>query len=203
MEIKCKNCQKIYFIDDKKIPATGRVFIKCISCNKKIEIERNIDKSLQKIKSTAEYFSPDSNTALIYCQDHQAQQTIEQRLTALNFQIRHIKNQNDIRYYFRLHTFDLVILYQKGPDPDNEVLRILDYIHQMPPDIRRKCLVMYVYLGGNKYDLFDAFSRGVDICLNPLDIGEFDKLIPLYLEQKMNNYKVFFECKKKIEDSVF
>ncbi len=207
MEIRCKNCQKIYFVDANKIPKTGKVFLKCKNCGEKVEIQRKIPSNTLEPQQTnysrsIEYFEPGSKTALIYCQEIQALKEIEKRLNDLAYQVRIIKNQDDARHFFRFNIFDLVILYQHGPDPDENLIDILKYIHQMPPDIRRNCLVTYVYMSGNKYDLFDAFSRGVDMCINPLDIGEFDKLIPLLIEQKNNNYKVFFDCKRKVEETL-
>ncbi len=209
MEIRCHKCQKIYNIDEAKIPEKGKVFVKCSSCQEKIEVSRQIkNKSysnsppIKEHEPPIEYFDPDAKTALIYCQEIQARLEMGKKLAELGFETREIKNDADIRHHFRYNIFDMIILYQHGPDPDTNIKSILDYINHMPSHVRRSTLVIYIHLSGNRYDLYDAFSRGVDATLSPMDISQFSDIVPAIIDHKKQNYKVFFDCLSRIEESV-
>ncbi len=209
MEIRCHNCQKIYHIDESKIPEKGKVFVKCSLCQEKIEVTRQAQTEAQeaipsheKQEPPVEYFDPDAKTALIYCQEIQARLEMEKKLDELGFETRGIKDEAEIRHHFRYNIYDMIILYQHGPDPDGNLKSILGYINTMPSHMRRNTLVMYIHLSGNRYDLYDAFSRGVDATLSPMDISQFSDIVPAILEQKKQSYKVFFDCLAKVEESV-
>ncbi len=210
MEITCNICGKTYKIDDSKVPKTGKVFVKCAACQGKIEISPkkfstssfDQNEKLPANEPPIEYFDPDTKTALIYCQDVQAKLEMEKKLAELEFETRSIKDEADIRHHFKFNIFDLIILYQQGPDQEEQLKAILDYINNMPAHMRRKTLVIYIHLSGHRYDLYDAFSRGVDSTLSPMDISSFSTLIPKIMEQKEHAYKVFFDCQAKVEESV-
>ncbi len=217
MEIRCQSCGKIYSIEKSKIPASGKVYVKCASCHEKIEVTRQakdsttkhfqrdtaaqVSQQSQQGQASVEYFDPDAQTALIYCQEIQARLEMEKKLANLGFETREIRNEGDIRHQFRYNIFDLVILYQHGPDPDGNMKDILRYVNSMPSHMRRNTLVLYIHLSGSRYDLYDSFSRGVDATLSPMDITGFTEIIPKILEQKRLNYKVFFDCLEKVEET--
>ncbi len=211
MEIRCHSCGKIYTIDESKIPSKGKVYVKCASCQEKIEVCRkngeehknnNSPLGSESPEPPVEYFDPDTKTALIYCQDIQARLEMEKKLANLGFETRGIKDEADIRHYFRYHIFDIVILYQHGPDPDDDLQTILDYLNQMPSHVRRRTLILYIHLSGNRHDLYDAFLRGVDSTISPMDISDFQELIPKLMENKTQNYKVFYDCLSRVEESI-
>ncbi len=207
MEIICSQCNKKYSIDERKLPQNGKVYVRCVSCNNKIEInigglETISSNSSGYSKRPLEFFDSDKKTALIYCKEPQALVEIQKQLKTLDFHSIEIKNVEDIKHYFRFNTFDLVLLYQHAPDMDQDLKEVLFFIHNMQPSIRRRCLVLYCYLGGNRYDLFDAFSRGVDRCINPMDIRTFTKIVPELLNEKDANYKIFFKCKERVEEGL-
>ncbi len=207
MEIICKGCNKVYSIDESKIPSTSKVYVKCSSCGEKMEISKqdlaagpNKPGQVEN-EAPVEYFDPDTQTALIYCQEIQARLEMEKKLAELGFETRGIKDEADIRHHFRYNLFDLVILYQHGPDPDDNMKAILEYINTMPSHMRRNTMVLYIHLSGNRYDLYDAFSRGVDATLSPMDIKGFTELVPKLMDQKRLSYKVFFDCLEKVEET--
>ena len=207
MEITCKGCRKVYSIDSSKIPSTGKVYVKCSLCGEKMEVSKQkLAPDLNKPghaekEAPVEYFDPDTQTALIYCQEIQARLEMVKRLTEIGFETREINNEADVRHHFRYNIFDLVILYQHGPDPDHNMKAILKYINTMPSHMRRNTMVIYIHLSGNRYDLYDAFSRGVDATLSPMDIKEFSELVPKLMDQKRLSYKVFFDCLEKVEET--
>ncbi len=211
MEITCHSCGKTYSIDESKLPDTGRVFVKCAACQEKIEVSREKNNnqagaptvSQGSSEPPVEYFDPDVSTALVYCQEVQARLEIEKKLAEAGFETRSIKDEADIRHHFRYNIFDLVILYQHGPDPDERLQAIIGYINEMPAHMRRNTLVVYIHLSGNRYDLYDAFSRGMDATLSPMDITGLTDIVLKLMDQKKRNYKVFFDCLAKVEESVF
>ena len=207
MEITCEQCNKKYSIDEKKLPSNGRVYVRCVSCDNKIAIDTGSNESISKSfsepsKRPIEFFDSGKKSALIYCKEPQALEEIQRQLKAMDFQSVEIKNSEGMRHYFRFNTFDLVLLYQHTPDMDQDLEKILFFIHNMQPDIRRRCLVLLCYLGGNRYDLFDAFSRGVDRCIRPMDITSLDKIVSELLDEKDTNYKIFFKCKEQVEEGL-
>ncbi len=218
MEIICNSCNKVYSIDESKIPSTGKVYVKCSSCGEKIEVSRKQQtapaepvktaregeefKQSRQEEAPVEYFDPETKTALIYCQEIQARLEMEKKLAELGFETRGIKDEADIRHHFRYNLFDLVVLYQHGPDPDDNMKAILGYINSMPAHMRRNTMVLYIHLSGNRYDLYDAFSRGVDATLSPMDITGFTDLVPKLMDQKRLTYKVFFDCLEKVQETV-
>ncbi|RUM93430.1 MAG: hypothetical protein DSZ23_00005 [Thermodesulfatator sp.] len=210
MEIVCKNCNKRYKIDESKLPKKDKVFIKCAGCLQKIAIEpvsrREETQRKTKIASpsgTPEFFEPGTKAALIYCDDVQARLEMEKNINSMGFKVRTINNRDEARHYFRYNIFDAVLVYQKGPDPEQNLLEVLDYFNQMPPEIRRKVVVIYIHLAGDRYNFMEAFSRGVDITLNPMNLSDLSELLQTLINEKKTRYRVFSECLKKVEESIF
>ncbi len=210
MEIVCKNCNKRYKIDESKLPPKEKVYIKCAGCLQKIEIDPTAHKRDEPVQDNQfkpskpiEYFEPGTKTALIYCEDVQARLEMEKNLNKMAFEVRIMNNENEARHYFRYNIFDVVLIYQKGPDPEKNLLDVLDYFNNLSPEIRRAIVVLYIYLGGNKYNFLEAFSKGVDITLNPMDLSNLHEMLPALMDEKKARYKIFQECLRKVEESVF
>lgn len=209
MEVTCNHCNKKYRIDESKLPETGKAFIKCANCQERIEIDLlstrssySLEKQSLESFTPVEYFEPGTRTALIYCRDIQAKMEMEQILASIGFEVRSVRDKSDACHHFRYNIFDVVIIYQQGPDPEEELLGVLEYFNKIPPDIRRKVLIVYIYLTGNRYNLMEAFSRAADVTLNPMDISKLDKLLNNLLQEKEAKYRVFFECMRKVEEAV-
>ena len=210
MEIVCRNCNKRYRIDESKLPENEKIYIKCAGCLQKIEIEpaareEEIEPPLQKQHEPsrpAEYFEPGSRTGLIYCEDVQARLEMEKNVHNMGFEIRTINNRADARHQFRYNIFDVVIIYQKGPDPEKSLLEVLDFFNNLAPEIRRKVVVIFIHLAGNRFNFLEAFSKGVDITLTPMDLNKLQEMLPSLIEEKKARYKIFSECLKKVEESI-
>lgn len=210
MEIVCKNCNKRYRIDESKLPENDKIYIKCAGCLQKIEItpvvrEKEVPPPSQeqsKQSRPVEYFDPGSRTALIYCKDVQTRLEMEKNVNKMGFEIRTINNRADARHQFRYNIFDIVIIYQKGPDPEKNLLEVLNYFNNLAPEIRRKVVVIFIHLAGNRFNFLEAFSKGVDITLTPMDLNKLQEMLPALIEEKKARYKIFFDCLKKVEESV-
>ncbi len=211
MEIVCPNCKKRYRIDESKLPEKEKVYIKCAGCYEKIEIDPAANKkdSIQdpatqsKPSKPVEYFEPGTKAALIYCEDVQARLEMERNINKMGFEVRIINDKNDARHQFRYNIFDIVLIYQKGPDPEANLLEVLDYFNHLAPEIRREVVVVYIHLGGNRYNFLEAFSKGVDITLNPMDLNNMQEMLTSLIEEKRGRYKIFTECLRKVEESIF
>jgi hypothetical protein len=70
-------------------------------------------------------------------------------------------------------------------------------------DMRRKIFVIYVHPRGNRLDSMQTFSMGADVTISPSDLGNLSEILSSALDAKEIAYKVFFECKAKVEEEVF
>ncbi|NIA09137.1 MAG: hypothetical protein GWP10_05155 [Nitrospiraceae bacterium] len=120
-------------------------------------------------------------------------------LAYLRYEVRSTDGPENIRSRFRYHLYDLIFLYQNGPSPDSKLSGIQEYICSLCMDIRRNTFAVYIHPGGNRFDSMQAFSRGMDLTLSPLELENFTTIIPQALEAKDAFYKVYLECKAKIE----
>jgi predicted Zn finger-like uncharacterized protein len=208
MDLKCPECATAYRIDDSKIPSTGHVVVRCAECGHKIRVSApssgvgSTDAPSAESQRPIEYFDPDTKTALIYCPDIQAKMEMESKLNSLEFQVRSISDRAELAHLLRFNIFDLVLLYQGRPEPEDKLLEILDHFNRIPPESRRKMFLAYIHIAGNRHDKLDAFYRGVDVCLNPMDIGRLDELVPQLLKEKDGEYRVFYEVKKRVLEAV-
>ncbi len=210
MEIVCKGCNKRYTIRDDKIPTQGSAYLSCPQCGEKIEIKApepvqttvtSADGDLSNQYDDPEFFEPGAKTALVYCPQEEARLEANKALKQLNFRVREIKNASDIAGRFRYNTFDLVLLFQNGPDPEEPLKEIHGFINNLEPERRKKVFVVYFHLSGNRYNGLQAFSYSVDMTLNPLDLGSLVDLLPKALKQKEFNYKIFEECRTELAAS--
>lgn len=210
MDVICTGCSKHYKIDEEKLPSDKSVYFTCPNCKKRIKIEVPSKKNLpSESKDTVatdlqgfESFDPGTKTALIYCREPGTRKLLQKELIGLRYEVRFISQQDDIRYRFRYHTYDLIILYQNESEPEDDLVNIQEYISSLSMDMRRKIFVVYIHPGGNRLDSMQAFSMGVDLTISPSDLGNLSEILPLALDNEEIAYKVFFECKAKVEEDV-
>jgi len=50
--------------------------------------------------------------------------------------------------------------------------------------------VIYIHLAGNRFNLLEAFSKGVDVTLSPMDLSNLQKILPAVLEEKNTRYRI-------------
>ncbi len=203
MDVICSGCGRHYKIDDDKLPTEGTAYLTCPGCKDRIKIEAP-GKKAAGIQSTGfEFFEPGTKTTLVYCPEARAMEQLNKGLTNLGYETRSIKKKDDIASRFRYHIYDIIFLYQKGPDPEDDLIDMREYIGSLQMDMRRKTFVVYVHLAGNRHDSLQAFSLGVDLSINPLEIGNLSNILLPALDAKEVTYKIYFECKARVEEEVF
>ena len=211
MDVICTGCSRHYKIAEEKLPSDSVAYFTCPSCKERIKIQAPSKKILlssdEKAVSTDsqgfESFEPGTKTALVYCPESQARELLQKELSGLGYEVRLINQQDDIRSRFRYHIYDLIILYQNGSEPEDDLANIQEYISSLLMDMRRKIFVIYVHPRGNRLDSMQAFSVGADVTISTPDLKNLSEILSPALDAKEIAYKVFFECKAKVEEKVF
>jgi hypothetical protein len=211
VEVICTGCGRHYKIAKENLPSSGIGYFTCSNCKKQIKIEVPSKKILrstgEKTITTEsrdfESFEPGIETALIYCPKSQVRKLLHKELTGLGYEVRLINQQNDIGSRLKYHIYDLIILCQNGSEPEDDLAYIQEYISSLLMDMRRKIFVVYVHPGGNRFDSMQAFSIGADLTISLPELKDLSKILSYAIEAKEMAYKVFFECKAKVEENVF
>ncbi len=211
MDVICTGCSRHYKIDEEKLPSDSVAYFTCPNCKERIKIQvpsKKIslspdEKAVTTESQGFESFEPGTKTALVYCPEPQTRKLLQKELTCLGYKLRLINQQDDIKFRFRYHIYDLILLYQNGPEPEDDLADIQKYISSLLMDIRRKILVVYIHPGGDRLDYMQSFSMGVDLTISPSELGHLSKILSTALETEQMTYKVFSECKAKVEEEVF
>ncbi len=187
-------------------------YITCPQCRKKIRVEapgHSPEPARPECRRKAseavtaegfERFEPGTRTALLYCPDKDAGQQLESVLKNMDYKIRAAKSAEDLIIRFKYHIYDLVFLYQKGPDIDDRLKEILDAINQLEMDIRRRILVIYIHLAGNRFDTLQAFFLSADLAITPLDIPKLPEIISDAMKSKSAIYSAFYDTRTSLQD---
>jgi hypothetical protein len=207
VDVICTGCSRRYKIAEEKLPSDSVAYFTCPNCKERMKIEVPSKKNLlPKGKKTFatdsqgfESFEPGTKTALVYCPESQARKLLQKELIGLGYEVRLINQQDDIMFRFRYHIYDLIILYQNESEPEDDLVNIQEYISSLPMDMRRKIFVVYVHPIGNRLDSMQAFSMGADLTISPSDLGNLFEILSPALDTEEIAYKVFFECKAKVE----
>jgi hypothetical protein len=208
VDVICTGCSRHYKIAEEKLPSDGVAYFTCPNCKEQIKIEvpsKKIsistgEKTVATDSQGFESFEPGTKTALVYCPESRARELLQKELIGLGYEVRLINQQDDIRSRFRYHIYDLILLYQNGPEAKDDLTDIQEYISSLLMDMRRKIFVVYVHPRGNRLDSMQAFSMGSDLTISPSGIGNLSKILSSAFEAKEMAYKVFFECKAKVEE---
>ena len=211
MDVICTGCSRHYKIDEEKLPSDGVAYFTCPNCKERIKIQvpsktnslSTVEKTVTTESQGFESFEPSTKTALVYCPEPQIRQLLQKELTCLGYKLRLINQQDDIKFRFRYHIYDLILLYQNGPEPEDDLADIQEYISSLLMDIRRKIFVVYIHPRGDRLDYMQSFSMGVDLTISPSELGHLSKILSPALETEQMTYKVFSECKAKVEGEVF
>ena len=150
-----------------------------------------------------EFFEPGTKTALVFCPDYEAMTQIEKALQQEEYQVRSISSAGEVQARYRYHIYDLLVIYQSGPEPEDRLRRILQWINNVNMEIRRRVLVLHISMNGNRYDAMQAFSMGVDATLSPLDIAVLPEVLVKVEEARETRYRIFNECLARVKEEVF
>ncbi len=149
-----------------------------------------------------EFFEPGTKTALVFCPDYEAMTQIETKLREEGYEVRSVSSVSEVQARFRFHVYDLIILYQSGPEPENRLQEILNWINNISMDVRRQILVLHISMNGNRFDTMQAFSMGVDATISPLDIAMLPEVLEKVNGTKEATYMVFNECLSRVREEV-
>ena len=150
-----------------------------------------------------EFFEPGTKTALVFCPDYEAMTQIEKGLKQEEYQVRAVSSAGEVQARFRYHIYDVVVLYQSGPEPEDRLREILLWINNVNMEIRRRVLVLHISMNGNRYDTMQAFSMGVEATLSPLDIAVLPEILAKVQESREAQYRIFNECLSRVKEEVF
>lgn len=157
---------------------------------------------LEDDDSGLEFFEPGTKTALVFCPDYEAMKQLQEKLKEKEYEVRQVSSAGEVQARFRYHVYDLIVLYQSGPEPEDRLQEILNWINNMGMDVRRQILVIHISINGNRFDTMQAFSLGVDTCLSPLDIANFPDILDKVNNEREARYMVFNECLARVRDEV-
>jgi len=208
MEVTCSDCGQRYSVDDSKISETGFTYITCPRCKGKIKLENPLSViSPNEIKDTLtgkleEGFDAGVKTALVYTEEPTFEKRLQDKLTALSYETRQITTPIELTVRFRYHTYDLVFLQQKGNNVSPPMQDVLQAIHKLPSEVRRKTLVFLVTPDGSRNDSFRAFLYGVDMMLAPTDLEQLERIIAKAETTKKDRYKIFNDCIQKLTENM-
>ncbi len=208
MEVTCSDCGQRYRVDDSKIPETGFTYITCPRCKGKIRLENPLyavqphqaaDTLTGKLE---EGFDSGVKTALIYTEDEEFKKMLQNKLAELSYETRQITTPVELTVRFRYHTYDLVLLQQKGNTPTQPVTELLQAVHKLPADSRRHTMIVLFEPNGSRLDSFRAFLNSVDLVLAPAELEQLDRIILKAETDKKNSYKIFYDCQQKIAANI-
>ncbi|MEZ0328631.1 MAG: zinc-ribbon domain-containing protein [Dissulfuribacterales bacterium] len=208
MEITCSDCGQRYRVDDSKIPESGFTYITCPRCKGKIRLENTLyaiqphqaaDTVTGKLE---EGFDTGVKTALIYTEDKEFGKGLRNKLAGLSYEIRDISTPVDLTVRFRYHTYDLIILQQKGNTLTQPMTALLQAVHKLPADVRRATIACMFTPDGSRLDSFKAFLYGVDLVLSPTELEQLDRIILKAASDKQDRYKIFYDCRQKMAENM-
>jgi predicted Zn finger-like uncharacterized protein len=229
VEIVCDNCGKKYVVDDSKLPDHGSVIIKCKNCSGKIRVEKKKperdadditkltthdttpagtsesqhDEDRADAAEAMEYFPEDSKTALIFCTDFDARHEIEKHLQTAGYEFRHITKAKELSNRFRYHTYNMIIMYQQGPEPSPALREILNLIANFPSATRRQVITILIMIGGNQHDEMLSFEMSMNMTISPTDLAQLPEIIKRAEERHRQTYRIFFECLDRVAEQHF
>ena len=211
VKITCPGCEKVYRIPRDSLPEGKRVTVTCPSCKTRIKVvgakqvdpvSSSISKDTSGGERAPEYFDAGSKVALVACRDPLALVQIEKELKVMGYEHRDMATAEELNDRFKFFTYPLVILSQKGPDMDVELRRMLEVLSKLSTGVRRETFVVYIHLGGNRFDTLQAFSMGVDLTLSPLDLSNLSSILDGEIAAKKEMLQPFFHVLNKVEGGI-
>ncbi len=164
-----------------------------------VKRESSTEKDIKKGHRPPEFVDSDTKIALVACKDPLSFIQIEKELKNLGYKNSKVATGKELKERFTFFTYPLVVLFQSGPDMDPELRDMLEVLSKFLPEVRRRTFVVYIHLGGNRFDSLQAFSMGCDLTLSPLDLTNLSSILTVEMAEKDKLLKPFFEISKKVE----
>jgi len=210
MKITCGNCGQSYNIDTSKLPPGDKVTTPCPKCKASIviNIDKNIKKSFmteisgdEKVKNELSHHKSDSEyyeffesgklTAIIYSKEPYSSEVIKRSLHFMKYEIRTIENNFELLERLNYHDYDILVLNQSSIDSDEEILNMINSVHRLPREKRRKLFVLYILPQGNTSNTYLAFSMGVNMTMSTEELEDFVDMMTAALQLQDITYKPF------------
>lgn len=216
MEILCKHCQSRFKIAREKLPSRDLVCIKCPKCNSSIEIHtppqaraaapaKAVETMINEVASAAydpsekpfDYVEAGVQTALVCEHDPGVKQNIRAALERMNYHVVEAASTRNALKYMRFHVYNLVVLNETFEAADSESNHALQYLAQLPMNIRRN---IFVVLVGNRFSTMDnmmAFNKSVNLVVNLQNVDDIENILKGALAEHEESYLLFKESLKK------
>ncbi|MDY6988547.1 MAG: zinc-ribbon domain-containing protein [Thermodesulfobacteriota bacterium] len=215
MEITCQKCQSRFKISDDKVPP-GRTFsMKCPKCQGKIQIDgsaesdpsaqsANLKGVVHDVDASAydasekpfDYIRAGMKAALVCEHDQEVKKKIRQVLEHMDYHVVEAATARLALKYMRFHVYHLVVLNETFEAASAELNYVLQYLSQLPMDVRRNIFVVLLGSGLKTMDNMTAFNKSVNLVLNVQEIGDMESLLQGALAEHEEFYQVFKELIK-------
>jgi CheY-like chemotaxis protein len=216
MEIICQRCEGRFKIPDDRIPAGRQISIKCPKCQGKIEVQgggaegpgggRKLEKVVHEVSATAydaaeqpfDYLQAGMKVALLCEHSQEIRQRICPVLEGLNYHVVEAASAREALKFMRFHGYDLLVLNEIFEAVDVESNYVLQYLAQLPMDVRRDIFVVLLGSSVRTMDNMTAFNRSVNLVVNLQDVSDFENILKTALTEHEEFYRVFKDIMKAI-----
>jgi predicted Zn finger-like uncharacterized protein len=213
MEVTCHKCQSRFRVADDKVPPGRQVSMKCPKCQGRIKIDRgtqsgpstrseetltgvvrDVDASVYDASEKPfDYIRAGMKAALLCEHDQEVKQKFRHTLERMDYHVVEARTARLALKYMRYHIYDLVVLNELFEATSAESNYVLQYLSQLPMDIRRNIFVVLLGSGFKTMDNMTAFNKSVNLVLNLQEIDDIESLLQAALEEHEEFYQVFKE----------
>ncbi len=137
-------------------------------------------------------------TALVCESDPAVREKISSILKELQYRITESTMAKDALKAMRFHIFDVVVLNELFDAADPQANSVLLYLEETPMTTRRRFFVALLSPRFRTMDNMAAFSRSVNIVINPQNIDDLGKIIKQGVAENKAFYHVFLETLQKM-----
>ena len=141
-----------------------------------------------------DFLETGGETALICEPDPSTREKISNALKGLEYQITEPTSARDALKRMRFHVYDLVILNENFDTEDADSNDVLNYLNSLSMSTRRQIFVALVSDRFRTIDNMAAFSRSVNLVINPKNVDDIGSII----ERGTNDSRAFYHVFREI-----
>ena len=214
MDITCTHCGAKLKVADGRLPLDRPATLKCGKCQGKIEVDARkgeakdfqsggdgLNAMVHEVESKAydpsdkpfDYLLKGEKTALICEQNPKTKETITTALKEMGYRVAEATTARNALKYMRFQTYDMVVVNESFEARSADTNHVLQYLAQLPINVRRHIFVGLVGNGFKTMDNMMAFNKSVNLVVNLQDIPEIEKILLGALADHENFYQVFWE----------
>lgn len=132
-------------------------------------------------------------TALVCEKNTELQKILIQTFKGINFETVTPSNQEEALNYLETEDFEVVILGSEFFKESNGDNKIMKYLSNFPMYRRRNTMVVLIGSDLKTANRLQAFSKGVDLVINPKDLGSFLPIFRRAYSEFLSKFKKFKE----------